>query len=280
MAGSAGNDTYYVDSRLDVVVELTNEGADSVLASASYTLTSNIENLTLQEGGDWTAAGNSLDNYIKGNSGNNLLSGGLGRDTLDGGAGNDIYILNDKLDVIIDSAGNDTIRSTLDIILPSIIENGELIGIADTYLTGNAAANNLQGNSGDNVLDGLDGADTLTGGAGSDQFVISKNIAVSSADSITDFLSATDLLVINLQSFGVNPVALGLSSSGTLNSASFVKGAGAVALDKDDYFLLDTAQGVLKFDADGSGSGAAVDLVKFVGVLDSHFAATDIYMAI
>ena len=280
MAGGAGNDTYYVDSRLDVVVELTNEGADSVLASASYTLTSNIENLTLQEGGDWTAAGNSLDNYIKGNSGNNLLSGGLGRDTLDGGAGNDIYILNDKLDVIIDSAGNDTIRSTLDIILPSIIENGELIGIADTYLTGNAAANNLQGNSGDNVLDGLDGADTLTGGAGSDQFVISKNIAVSSADSITDFLSATDLLVINLQSFGVNPVALGLSSSGTLNSASFVKGAGAVALDKDDYFLLDTAQGVLKFDADGSGSGAAVDLVKFVGVLDSHFAATDIYMAI
>ena len=278
MVGGAGSDTYYVDSRLDVIVELSNEGTDSVFASESYTLTSNIENLMLQEGGNWTAAGNSLDNYIKGNSGNNILSGGLGRDTLEGGAGNDIYILNDKFDVIIDSAGNDTVRSTLDYILPDLIENGELIGIGDTYLTGNALANVLMGNAGDNILDGLDGLDTLTGGAGSDQFVISKNISTAGVDSVTDFLSANDLLVINLKSFGDNAFVRGLQSSGTLTATSFVKGPSASAKDSDDYFLLDTTTGILKFDADGNGSGEAINLVKLVGVVD--ISATDIYIAI
>lgn len=280
MLGGAGHDTYYVDSRLDVIVELANEGTDSVFASSNFTLPSNVENLTLQEGGDWTAAGNSLDNYIKGNSGNNILSGGLGRDTLEGGAGNDIYILNDKLDVLIDVSGTDTIRSSLDVVLPEFIENGELIGIGQVNLTGNAASNVLVGNSGDNILDGLSGADTLTGGAGSDQFIISKNANGQAADSITDFVSGTDLLVIDLQSYGINPVSLGLSSSGTVAGASFVKGAGVRALDTNDYFLLDTAQGILKFDADGSGSGVAIDLVKFVGIVDTNFAAADVYIAI
>lgn len=280
MAGGVGNDTYYVDSRLDVVVELSNEGADLVLASASYTLSSNVENLTLQEGGDWTGAGNSLDNYITGNSGSNILSGGMGRDTLDGGSGNDVYILNDKLDVIIDSAGTDTIRSSLDISLPNIIENGELIGIGDNYITGNLGANFLVGNSGDNILDGLLGSDTLTGGAGSDQFVISKNLSTETVDNITDFTSGLDLLVMDLQSFGINPVALGLSSSGTVSAASFVKGPGVRALDNNDYFLLDTAQGLLKFDVDGNGAGVAIDLVKFVGVVDVNYSGTDIYVAL
>jgi Ca2+-binding RTX toxin-like protein len=236
--------------------------------------------LTLQEGGDWTGAGNSLDNYITGNGGNNILSGGLGRDTLDGGAGNDVYILNDKLDIIIDSAGTDTIRSSLDIALPNMIENGELIGIGDNYITGNLGNNILLGNSGDNILDGLAGTDTLTGGAGSDQFVISKNLSMEAVDNITDFISGLDLLVVDLQSFSINPVALGLSSSGAVSAASFVKGAGVGALDNNDYFLLDTAQSILKFDSDGNGPTAPIDLVKFVGMADASFASTDIYVAI
>lgn len=278
--GGAGNDTYYVDSRLDTIVELMGEGTDSVFANSSYTLTSNLENLTLQEGGDWTAAGNSLDNNIKGNGGNNILSGGLGRDSLEGGAGNDIYILNDKLDVIIDSEGNDTIRSSLDIVLPDFIENGELIGITGAYVTGNSGGNSLMGNAGDNVLDGLAGCDTLTGGAGSDQFVISKNNTGQAVDIVTDFVSGIDLLIIDLQTFGVNPIALGLTSSGSVNISSFVKGAGARALDNNDYFLLDSAQGMLQFDPDGNGAIAPVELVKFMGIVDANFAGSDIYVAI
>ncbi|HBH18393.1 MAG TPA: hypothetical protein DDX14_05550, partial [Cyanobacteria bacterium UBA9579] len=47
LIGGAGNDTYYVDNAGDVVTENTNEGTDTVQARSSYTLSANIENLTL-----------------------------------------------------------------------------------------------------------------------------------------------------------------------------------------------------------------------------------------
>ena len=114
LAGGTGDDLYHVDSRSDVVVELFNEGIDTVRASSSFTLSSNVENLILEEGGDYTAGGNSLSNHIWGNSGNNILAGGLGSDTLEGGLGNDVYVLSDSLDTIIDTGGVDTVRSSMD----------------------------------------------------------------------------------------------------------------------------------------------------------------------
>ncbi|MBU6197884.1 MAG: calcium-binding protein, partial [Cyanobacteria bacterium REEB446] len=45
LIGGAGNDTYVVDSADDVVTELANEGTDTVNASLTYTLGSNVENL-------------------------------------------------------------------------------------------------------------------------------------------------------------------------------------------------------------------------------------------
>jgi Ca2+-binding RTX toxin-like protein len=262
------------------VIELSGEGADTVYASTNFTLPSNVENLELLEGGDWTGAGNSLNNHIKGNSGANVLAGGMGTDTLEGGAGDDLYILSDSLDQIIDTAGKDTIRTSVSMTLPDMIENGELMGFADLWLNGNRFDNQLTGNMGDNILNGGGGVDTLTGGAGSDQFVIAFNGVGRAADSVTDFKAGVDLLVLDLVSFGIDPVALGLLSSGTVSSNAFVKGIGVRPLDPNDHYLLDTAQGMLRFDPDGNGPQAAVDLVKFVGVVDSAFAGTDIYIAI
>jgi Ca2+-binding RTX toxin-like protein len=280
LAGGLGDDTYYVDSRSDVIVELANEGTDTVYASASYTLPSQVEILILQEGGDYSAGGNSLNNRLEGNSGNNVLAGGLGKDTLVGGLGNDIYVLSDNLDTLVDAGGIDTIRSSLDIVLATDFENAELVGIADATATGNAADNLLQGNMGDNILEGKGGVDTLSGGAGSDQFVLGYNGLNTVADQITDFVSGQDLLVIDLASFGISSANLSLQSSGTLNAASFVKGPGVRALDTNDYFLLDTAQSLLKFDPDGSGPLAALDVVRFVGVVDAAFNGADLFIAV
>ncbi|WP_233249691.1 S8 family serine peptidase [Limnohabitans sp. Bal53] len=280
MAGGAGDDSYWVDSRLDTAIELSNEGTDTVYARSSFTLPSNIENLELLEGGDWTGAGNSLNNHIKGNSDANVLAGGMGADTLEGGDGDDLYILSDNLDQIIDTGGKDTIRTSVSMTLPDMIENGELMGFADLWLNGNRFNNHLTGNMGDNILQGGAGVDTLTGGDGSDQFVMAFNGAGSAADSVTDFKAGVDLLVIDLVSFGIDPVALGLVSSGAVSSSAFVKGIGVRPLDPNDHYLLDTAQGVLRFDPDGNGAQAAVDLVKFVGVVDKDFASSDIYIAI
>lgn len=49
MIGGAGNDTYVVDAAGDVVVENADEGTDLVQSSVTYTLSGNVENLTLTE---------------------------------------------------------------------------------------------------------------------------------------------------------------------------------------------------------------------------------------
>ena len=262
LAGGLGDDTYYVSSKSDRVVEQVGQGIDHVIAASSYTLSSNVENLTLEEGGNFTAGGNSLDNHLIGNSGNNILAGGIGEDILEGGLGNDIYVLSDSLDTIIDLGGEDTIRSNLDIVLINDIENADLVGIADTMAIGNGLANNLNGNMADNILDGAGGVDTLTGGEGADTFVIANNGEGVDADLITDFYSGEDLIVLDLASYGVSAEELGLLSSGLVSAESFVTGAGARALDSNDHFIFDTAQGILKFDIDGSGDEAAVAIAR------------------
>ena len=80
MIGGAGNDFYVVDNALDVVTEAASEGTDAVQASVTYTLSNNVENLTLTGSANINGTGNSLANAIAGNSGNNILDGGAGAD--------------------------------------------------------------------------------------------------------------------------------------------------------------------------------------------------------
>ncbi|EQB31596.1 M10 family metallopeptidase [Sphingobium ummariense] len=88
MTGGTGNDTYYVDSAGDVVVEAANGGTDIVFATSSYTLSSQIENLTLVSG-HINGTGNNSANILTGSAGMNVLKGGEGNDTLNGGGGSD-----------------------------------------------------------------------------------------------------------------------------------------------------------------------------------------------
>jgi Ca2+-binding RTX toxin-like protein len=112
MEGGKGADTYYVDNTADLVIELDNAlgtapgprpgldlgGAiDKVIASANFSLTAYVENLTLAAAaGNLSGTGNALDNVLIGNEGNNSLSGAGGNDSLDGGAGADTAIYSGK----------------------------------------------------------------------------------------------------------------------------------------------------------------------------------------
>src|SRR5439155_1622720 len=87
MSGGAGSDTYVVDNVGDVVSENSGEGTDLVQSSITYTLGSDVENLTLTGATAINGTGNGLDNVINGNSAANVLSGGDGNDTLHGGGG-------------------------------------------------------------------------------------------------------------------------------------------------------------------------------------------------
>ena len=281
LVGGQGDDTYYVNAKSDKVVEQVDQGVDRVIAQSSFTLPSNVENLTLLEGGDYTAGGNSLDNILVGNSANNILAGGIGEDVLMGGLGDDIYVLSDLMDTIVDLGGDDTIRSNLDIFLTNDIENADLVGIADTMAVGNGLANRLVGNMADNILDGAGGVDTLTGGEGADTFVIANNGEDLESDLITDFTSGEDLIVLDLASYGIFADEIGLLSSGLVSADSFVTGAGARALDTNDHFIFDTAQGILKFDIDGSGDEEAVSVARIDLDEDSDdFSNGDVFVGI
>ena len=107
MYGGLGNDTYVVDNAGDVVSENPGEGADLVQSSITYTLGSDVENLTLTGSSAINGTGNGLDNVITGNSAANVISGGDGNDTihggggadlLSGGLGNDTFIFTDITD--------------------------------------------------------------------------------------------------------------------------------------------------------------------------------------
>jgi len=76
-------------------------GIDLVTASVSFTLSANVDNLTLTGSAAIDGTGSNLDNLITGNTGANVLSGGEGNDTLIGGLG---------ADTLTGGAGSDTFR--------------------------------------------------------------------------------------------------------------------------------------------------------------------------
>lgn len=199
MAGGTGNDTYIVDNSGDQVTELAGEGTDTVKSRVSYTLTDNVENLSLTGYWNVSGTGNELDNVIRGNNGSNTLSGlagddtlvgnnghdtldgGTGADTMSGGSGNDTYVVDDAGDLVSETSywgGTDHVQSSIDYTLTSNVENLTLTGAEDLDGTGNNLNNVITGNSGDNVLDGAAGADTLVGGLGDDTYIVDHSADV------------------------------------------------------------------------------------------------------
>lgn len=168
LSGGRGSDVYIADNTGDIVIEGIGEGTDTVRATASYVLSSNVENLVLLGTSSIDGTGNNLNNTITGNSGNNTLDGGTGTDRLVGGAGNDTYIIDNIRDLIVDASGNDTVMTGITYTLQGGLENLTLTGTSDVNGTGNTLVNILTGNSGANTLDGGAANDTLVAGDGND----------------------------------------------------------------------------------------------------------------
>jgi len=91
LIGGAGDDVYMYTGN-ETIVEQSNQGRDIVQASASVTLSSDIEvGIASSISGDLNIVGNGLDNLLVGNDSANNLSGGAGVDTLVGKGGDDVY---------------------------------------------------------------------------------------------------------------------------------------------------------------------------------------------
>ena len=209
MNGGANNDTYMADNVGDLCNEDASAGTDTVKASVSYTLGSNVENIQLQGATAINATGNTLDNILTGNIAANVLNGGTGADAMVGGAGNDTYVVDNAGDSVTenDGEGTDTVQSSLTLSLGSFVENLTLTGFSaingtgnglKNILIGNGAINTLTGGNGDDTLNGGVGADILAGGSGKDTYVVDN-----AGDAITEALDAGIDLVQSSVSFSL-----------------------------------------------------------------------------
>lgn len=143
MTGGAGNDIYFTDSYTDRVIELADEGRDSLRAAASFDAGAggHLEDLAaidISLRNALTLRGTDRDNQITGNAGANTLVGRGGSDALRGHAGNDL---------LQGDAGDDG-------------------------LFGGDGTDSLDGGIGNDTLDGGTGADAMAGGAGDDSYVV------------------------------------------------------------------------------------------------------------
>lgn len=190
--GTAGNDVHLVDHSRDSIVELADEGIDTVRSSVSYTLCGNLENLELTGNLDLMGRGNSLDNLIRGNDGANQLWAALeqyrwmneGADTLVGGAGDDSYYVDSYNDMVVEEldGGIDTVflySSYYDMM--AHVENVRGVGsyynqaaYYEARVTGNDLDNaiDMRGWADRAEIDGGQGADTMYGSSAGDIYVV------------------------------------------------------------------------------------------------------------
>ena len=201
MTGLGGDDTYTINESHDTIVEQAGGGTDTALASVTYTLNANVENLLQQGSSNIDGTGNDLANQIVGNGGNNVLSGmggddvikgGNGADTLNGGLGDDNMDGGGGVDTVTYADASGAV--TVSLAVTSFQNTGsagfdKIVNVEN--LTGSNFDDTLTGNTGRNVITGGGGADTLTGGASADTFVYKAvgDSAVGHADTITDLVN-------------------------------------------------------------------------------------------
>ena len=205
------------------------------------------------------SSGTSVTNKLIGNSGANTMTSFGGSDRLEGAAGNDTYVINPG-DVIVDTAGTDTVKtSLLSLNLATLaggkLENATLTGASAFSLDGNAGANTLIGNAAANRINGKEGKDILTGAAGNDTFIFNTKLsAASNADRITDFSVPND--IFHLENSGAG-MFTGLAN-GVLSAARFAANATGTATEADDRIVYNKTTGDLFFDSNGDAAGGAI----------------------
>ncbi|KQT01559.1 hypothetical protein ASG42_26420 [Rhizobium sp. Leaf391] len=269
LSGGVGNDIYFVNSANDRVTERNGEGTDTVNSTVTVNFAAQfIENIVLIGVADIDATGNGQVNIIKGNLGDNVLSGGAGNDQLNGDAGSDILIGGAGADKMNGGGGIDTASysgAKLSVVANlktaisntndakgdfyASVENLSGTGYNDS-LTGNDVANRLSGGGGNDTINGGLGTDFLLGGAGKDSFVFDSKPGATNIDTLADFLAADDTIRLDDDIFTKS------GKIGTLSAGAFH--SGHKAQDASDRVIYDMSTGKLWYDADGSGSGAAI----------------------
>jgi Ca2+-binding RTX toxin-like protein len=221
--------------------------------------------------------GTNHDDVFTGNQDANNIDGQDGDDIIEGGAGADVLFGSGN------GATGDTLTyagSSQGITITLQTETGSggdaegdsfsgfehYVGSAhnDTF-DGASAADHFVGDAGDDTFIGRGGADTLTGGADNDKFVF--NTVTEGGDTITDFVSGVDVLEFHSSGF-----------TGTFaDPPDLASGSTPAPSNGNAWFLYDTDDGKLYFDADGNGGANTPQLIVTLDGAPS-LAASDLHV--
>jgi Ca2+-binding RTX toxin-like protein len=165
LAGGRADDLYICDGT-ETMIELPDEGIDSMMMTEGISAPANIENMTYIGTADNVGFGaNELDNLITGNELSQTMSAGDGNDTVS-------YAY--EADAVTVDLGNETATG-------GGSENDFISGFENAL--GGGAGDTLIGSDVDNLLDGRGGADTMEGGLGDDTYLV---------DDVDDSVVETD----------------------------------------------------------------------------------------
>jgi trimeric autotransporter adhesin len=221
VGGSTGTDLFVVNSASDVVKLGTSGTSDTIQSSASYTLPTNVQYLTLSGTSALAGTGNNLLDLIVGDTGSDTLTGGTGIAALEGGrtAGSDQIKASSNQAALIGGAGASTLTG-------GAFKDFYAAGKVSDSITTGATANVISVNKGDgatalqpttsatNVLSLGAGIDTeslfftktgnnliLTDGVSGDSISFT-NWYVGSADQTTKTLQVVEIASANYNSGG------------------------------------------------------------------------------
>ncbi|MTH99397.1 M10 family metallopeptidase C-terminal domain-containing protein [Roseibium sp. RKSG952] len=127
---------------------------------------------------------------------------------------------------------------------------------------GVAGNDKLYGGNGSDLLDGGLEADLLVGGRGEDSFRFSTELGNGNVDWIWDFKVGDDMIQLDSSIFAE------AGDLGLLAMNAFHKSAAGVAQDANDRIIYDSDDGVLLYDADGSGDMGAIQFAQISTGLD------------
>jgi Ca2+-binding RTX toxin-like protein len=246
-----------------------------------------VNGLNGKDGNDQLFGGNTRDAMLGGNGddigygngGDDLIVGGAGSDRLYGTGGTD-YIFGDEIPAGIalpstfatdlqwtldESTLTASSNTTLAEGVSNISASGNAAISLNNVISGNRAKNTIKAGQGNDVISGGYGNDTLYGETGQDTFVFDAKLGTSKTDRTVNFDTVGDFNVRN-DSFYLDNAVFRKLGKGTPDKPVQLKKAfftvGTEAEDKNDYLIYNKSTGVLSYDADGYGSGKAVEFAK------------------
>lgn len=198
-----------------------------------------------------TFLGSDADEQFTGGRGADTINGGGGRDRVRyGGEENQGGLFGIVADLETGRSGGQIVGKARD----TFGNTDRLVSIED--IRGTNRADKITGSSQDNQISGEDGRDMMRGGGGADQFVWRRDAEFGDGDVIADFSASgagRDRLAFDREGI-----------AGLSDTVSLVNGSAANAARGQFIFNPDTD--TLYWDRDGTGSAAAVAIVKLTGV--------------